>query len=330
MDRVSEWFALAAILALAALVALWMAGAIYYDVCGEARWGRFAAAAWVVGVASTFIVWQPTWQPLAALLASLALFLAWWLRLKPSHDRAWEPTVAVMPRATRAGDAVTIENVRNFEYRLLDDFDARYETRTYHLANLRGVDIIFFNWGLALMSHPVLVFDFGPDGRVCMSIEVRFRKGQRFSLTRSLYRQQELIFLAADERDVILRRTKFAPPQEGHLYRFSATPAESRAAFLDYVGAINAIAERPRWYHGVSANCTTSFYRLPNSRCRLDWRVLVNARLDRALYEDGRLDRTVPFLELRRRARLNEAANAAPADGFGDHLRRELENRHDR
>jgi hypothetical protein len=235
--------------------------------------------------------------------------------------------VAALPRATRDGDAVTIQNVRDFEYRSLDDFTPRYETRTYHLSNLRGVDVIFFNWGIALMSHPVLVFDFGPDGRVCMSIEVRFRKGQRFSIARSLYRQQELIFAVADERDVILRRTKYGPPQEAHLYRFNAPPEEVRAAFLDYVGAINRLRETPRWYHGLTANCTTSFYRLPNSRCRLDWRVLANGRLDRALYADGRLDRTLPFEELKRLARLNDVANAAPADGFGDHVRRELERR---
>ena len=148
---------------------------------------------------------------------------------------------------------------------------------------------------------------------------------------RSLYRRQELIVLAADERDVILRRTKYGPPQEAHLYRMAVPPAEVRAAFLDYVGAINGLYETPRWYHGLCANCTTSFYRLPNSRCRLDWRVLANGRLDRALYEDGRLDRSLPFDELRRLARLNDIANAAPADGFGDHVRREFEGlRHDR
>ena len=43
------------------------------------------------------------------------------------------------------------------ETRSLDDFTPRYETRTYRFANLRGVDIIFFNWGSAVMSHPVLV-----------------------------------------------------------------------------------------------------------------------------------------------------------------------------
>jgi hypothetical protein len=325
MGRVPEWIIIAPMLAAGAAVTLWMAGAIYYDVCSAGRWGRPAAAAWVFGVTALFALWRPPWQPFAALLGATAVFLAWWLRLKPSHDREWDPSVAVLPRAVRDGEVVTIENVRNSEYRPLDNFTPRYETRRYRLANLAGMDLIFFNWGSALMSHPVMVFDFGPDGRVCCSIEVRYRNGQGFSVLRSLYRQQELIFLVTDERDAILRRTKHGKTREAHLYRFAATPGELRAAFLDYVGAVNRIYESPRWYHGLCANCTTSFYRLPNSRPRLDWRVLVNARLDEALYNDGRLDRSLPFPELKRTARLTEIANAAPEDGFGDHIRRELE-----
>ena len=38
------------IVATAAVITLWMAGAIYYDVCSEARWGRFLAAVWVLSV----------------------------------------------------------------------------------------------------------------------------------------------------------------------------------------------------------------------------------------------------------------------------------------
>ena len=66
---------------------------------------------------------------------------------------------------------------------------------------------------------------------------------------------------------------------------------------------------------------------MPRRRCRFDWRVLANGRLDRALYEDGRLDRTLPFQELHRMASLNDIANSAPEDGFGDHIRRELDTR---
>lgn len=327
MDQLAGWIVLALMLAVAAVVTLWMAGAIYFDVFAAGRWGRIGAALWLVGIVCLFAFWRPIWQPFVALLALAAHFLVWWLRIKPSHNRDWDPSVALMPRAVHTGDAVSIENVRDFEYRSAEDYTARYENRTYHLSNLQSADIIFFNWGVALMSHPVLVFDFGPDGRVCMSIEVRYRRGQRFSIVRSLYRQQELIFLVSDERDAILRRTRVGRPQEAHLYRFKATPEELRSAFLDYIAAINGLYETPRWYHGLCANCTTSFYRLPSSRCRLDWRVLANGRMDAALYEDGKLDRTLPFPDLKRAARLNDIANSAPEEGFGDHIRRELEKR---
>jgi hypothetical protein len=322
-----DWVVPAVILAPPAVVGLWTAGAIYYDLCGGNKWGRALASCWVLGLLSLFAFWQPLWKPCFVFWGAVAIFLTWWLKQKPSHDRDWDPAVAVLPRAVRKRDEVTIENVRNFEYRSLDDFTPRYESRTYRLANLKGVDAIFFNWGSAVMSHPVLVFDFGPDGRVCMSIEVRYRRGQDYLILRSLYHFYELIFLVTDERDAILRRTKYGPSQEAHLYRLATTPEELRATFLDYIDAINALYQTPRWYHGLCTNCTTAFYRLPSSRRRCDWRVLANAQLDRALYATGRLDRTLAFAELRRAAYLNDIANAAPEEGFGDHVRHELAQR---
>jgi hypothetical protein len=327
MPELLVWCALASMLAVSGVVTAWMAGAIYYDVFRSAKWSRVVVAGWVISVIALFSILSPLWQPFLLLIATLMVFLVWWFRLRPRHDREWEPSVAMLPRAASNGDAITIESVRNFEYRSLDDFTPRYERRTYRLTNLKRADVVFFNWGIALMSHPVVVFDFGPDGRVCLSIEVRFRRGQQFSIIRSLYRQQELIFLVGDERDIILRRTKYGSPQEAHMYRLNVTLEELRASFLDYINAVNQLHERPRWYHGLTANCTTSFYRLPNSRRRRDWRVLANGRLDRALYEDGRLDRSLSFQELKRISYLNDVANAAPEAGFGDYILRELERR---
>jgi hypothetical protein len=327
MDLVLEWIVPVAMLASAAVITFWTAGAIYYDVCGETRGGRWLALGWAIGVVALFAAWQPLWQPFVAWLGVTAVFLVWWFRQKPSHNRDWDPSVAVLPRAVRDGDAITIENIRNFEYRSLDDFTPRYETRTVHIVNLKTADIIFFNWGSRWMSHPVLVFDFGPDGRLCMSIEVRYRKKQDYSVLRSFYRQQELIFVVADERDVILRRTKCGSSQEALLYHFQARVEELRTAFLDFIEAINNLHDTPRWYHGICANCTTSYYWLPHSRFRIDWRVIANGRLDQALYEGGRLDRSLPFDELRKLAALNAIANSAPEHGFGDHIRRELEKR---
>lgn len=329
MDGVVSWVVSALMLLSVAGIAPWVAGAIYFDVGRGAKWAPLPAVCWLIFVAALFVAWQPLWQAFAAFLGTFLLFLCWWLSQKPRHDRDWDPSVAVLPRATVRDGVVTIENVRNNEYRSLDDYTPRYETHAYRLANLRGADVIFFYWGSAWMSHPVLVFDFGPDGRVCISIEVRYRKGQKYSLVRSLYRQQELIYLVADERDVLLRRTKYGRANEAYLYRLNAPANEFRTVFIDYVGAINDLYERPRWYHGLCANCTTNFYRLPSRRFQCDWRVLANGRLDRALYDTGRLDRSLPFEELRRIGHINDIANSAPECGFGDHLRREMERRRD-
>jgi len=327
MAGVLGWAVPATAVALTTLVALWVAGALYYDLCGGGWRGRAAAAAWAVGVAAALLLWEPVWYPVAAVAAAEALVVVWWLRLRPSHDREWEPAAAVLPRVTRDGDAVTVHDLRDFDYPAPGVVDVRYDTRTYRLAHLAALDIIFFNWGSQWMSHPVLVFEFGPDGRLCVSVEVRYRKGQKYSLLPSLYRQQELVYIAADERDIVLRRTLHPPRQAAHLYRMVAPPEEVREVFLDYAAAMNDLAAAPRWYNGLCMNCTTSFYRLPSRRWRRDWRVFANARLDRALYAAGRLDRSLPFEDLRRTADLTDAANAAPRDGFGDHVRRELERR---
>src|SRR5262245_16777845 len=188
-----EWIVPLLILATAAVTTLWMVGAIYFDLAHESMWGRLLAPAWAIVVTLMFVFWQPLWQPFVVLLGVAGVFACWWLQQKPSHHRDWDATVAVLPSAEREGDVITIKNVRNFEYRTLDDFTPHYETRSFHLANLKAADIIFFNWGSPWMSHPVMVFDFGPEGRVCGSIEVRYRKGQTYSVVRSFYRQQELI-----------------------------------------------------------------------------------------------------------------------------------------
>ncbi len=305
-------------------IALWMSGAFYYDVGRESRWAYLLVAGWLTVVVTAFLVWQPMWQPFLAVLGPFAIFLCWWLSQRPSNNRNWEPNSAILPRVSRDGDTIVIENVRNTEYRTATDYTPRYDDRTYHLSRLCAVDCLLFYWGSPWMSHPILVFDFGTDGRICISIEVRYRVGQDYSVLRSLYRQQEMIYVVADERDLVLRRTKYAEGNDGYLYRLQVDIEEIRTVFLDYVKVINSLHESPRWYHGLCANCTTAIYWQRHSRVPCDWRVLINGQLDRSMYDRGRLDPSQPFEVLKRESRINEIANRAPMEEFGDYVRREL------
>ena len=74
---------------------------------------------------------------------AIVLFLgvvAWWISIRPSHDRNWRPEVAVMPRAIIDGDRVRLTGVRNFDYRSRNDFTVRYEEREVQLSHLTALD----------------------------------------------------------------------------------------------------------------------------------------------------------------------------------------------
>jgi hypothetical protein len=316
----------ALLIAVAAVITLWTAGAIYYDVGDRVGFRWPLALGWLAAVVLLFAFWQPVWQPFLVFMLAFALFFAWWLTIKPSQHRRWDATVTRLPHADVTGDVVRIHNVWQHEYRTFTDFTPRHVIRTLHLSNLVAADILFFYWGSKWMSHPVMCFDFGPDGRVCFSIEVRFRHGQKYALLPSLYRQQEITLIVTDEYDAIARRTKYGT-DDGYLYRLSAPPERLMAMFLDYVAAVNHLHRTPEWYHGLCANCTTTFYRLPNARPVCDWRVLLNGRFDRLLYERGALDTSVPFDVLKRSAHLNEVVTDLPRESFGDELRKRIAER---
>src|SRR5262245_38863502 len=99
----------------------------------------------------------------AALLAAASAFV-WWYRLQPSNARDWRPEVARLATARHFGRRVIVSNVRNFVYRSVDEFDERWEERTYDLAKLDGLDIFFIYWGAPLIAHTIVSWSFS-DGQ---------------------------------------------------------------------------------------------------------------------------------------------------------------------
>lgn len=308
----------------ASVIVLWFAGAIFFDVGQASARGKAVAGAWIALALVAFVFWQPAWKPFLLLLVLCGCFLWWWFSQQPSHDRNWAPGFTQLPHVGLEGDALTIENVRNTEYRTIDDCTPQYETRSYRLSQMRGVDALLLFWGSPWMCHPMFVFDFGPDGRVCVSIEVRYRVGQKYSFWRSLYRQQELMYVVCDERDAILRRTKCLEGHDLYLYQLHSDPLAERSFFFEYAHSINSIADQPHWYHGLTTNCTTSIYAQGRGRMEWDWRMLFNGALDRLMYDRRLLSQALPFESLKKQSWVNDVANAAPAEGFGDTIRREL------
>jgi Domain of unknown function (DUF4105) len=305
----------------------WATLAIYYS---NLPWGWLRL---VLALAFlTFGIWALWYsrKPRAiGVLAALFLgLLFWWSTISPSHDRPWRPEVAVMPRAFIDGDRVRITGFRNFDYRTRDDFTVRYEEREVSLAHLNSLDFyVSYFWSDAPVAHTFVSFGFDNALPVSISIETRPEIGEGFAPLPSIFKQFELIYVVGDERDLVRVRTNYRN-EEVYLYRIRTSPENARRLFLIYLDRVNELADHPEWYHLFSNSCTVNIVRYANLAGRvgrLDIRHILNGFSDRYLYRAGALDTTLPFAELRRRSRINEAAQAAGnAKDFSERIRKSL------
>jgi len=292
------------------LLLLWGTLALYY--CSP-LWMRLPLAVVFAGF-GMWALWlsrrpRMRWAFAVAFLA----VLGWFASLSPSQHRPWRREVAVLPQAFIDGDKVRITGFRNFEYRSVTDFTEHYEEREVDLSHLTSVDFYVSYWKIGPVAHTFLSFEFDNAPPVCISIETRPEEGEGFAPIASLFKQFELIYVVGDERDLVRVRTNFRGEQT-FLYPLRATPEQARQLFLVYLKRINELHDRPEWYHLLKSNCTLNIVRYANKAGRqggLDIGHILNGWSDRYLYRAGHVNSSLPFEELRARARINDAAKTA-------------------
>jgi hypothetical protein len=306
----------------------WAFGALHYDFpVGKS----VVAWSFACAVATAMIFLRGAAKKLGTLFVAFALVLGWWFTLQPSNARIWQPDVAQTAWAEINGDEITLHNVRHCDYRTETDYTPHWETRTVRLSQLTGVDIAINYWGSPWMAHPIFSFQFADAPPVCFSIETRKETGESYSAIGGLYRQFELIYIVADERDVLRVRTNFRHGEDVYLYRTQLSPAQARERFLNYLKPLNAMRTQPRWYNAITTNCTTAIraQNPTNERMPWDWRILVNGKGDEMMYERHLIATDdLPFPELKTRSLINDRARAADQDpAFSTRIREGLPTR---
>ena len=239
-----------------------------------------------------------------------------WLAIPPSNTRDWQPDVATLPYAEIRGDRVTVHNVRNADYRSETDYTVRLEDRELDLSRLRSLDLFLVYWGSPLIAHTIMSWGFEGGQYLAVSIETRKEKGEEYSALRGFFRQYELTFVVADERDVVRLRTNFRG-EDVYVYQLDVPPADARTLLLKYLRAVNDLREHPQWYNALTDNCTTAIRRLAGSDSRRSWwswKLFLNGHLDELAYDIGAIDRSLPFPVLKAKSRVNDRAKAANAD----------------
>jgi len=314
-------------------VAAWGALALFYaglptDAVRSLLAGLFGLAGIVAAAVVLFS--RRRWRAAGAFAAAFLLLLVWWSTIRPSNNRDWQPEVAVLPYATIDGDLITLHNMRNFEYRSETDFTPAYYDKTFDLRRLDSVDLIATYWMGPTIAHIMLSFGFAGQDYVAFSIETRKERSEEYSTLKGFFRQYELYYVVADERDVLRVRTNYRkdPPEDVYLFRVRGPTENARRVFMEYVRKINALKERPEFYNTLTTNCTINILmhtRVNPGHLAFSWKVLLSGYAPEYIYDNGRLDTSLPFEDLKKRSRINDAAQAADrAPDFSRRIRAAL------
>jgi hypothetical protein len=319
------------------LIALLLAGAViwgtmalWFMLPGDGTRVFFMVGYAVLGVLGLVIGVVRRKLILALLPFAIAFgaLLVWWSSVEPSNHRDWQQDVAMLPKAEVEGSLVTLRSIRDFSYRSEIEYTPRWLEKTYDLQQLDTLDLIAVYWMGDAIAHIMLSFGFDGE-QVAISIETRKEKGEDYSTLAGFFRRYELYYIVGTERDLIgLRTTYRNPPEDVYLYRVDAPKGNIRRLFLEYLGEINALHERPEFYNTAMTNCTTNVVmhvRAFQQRVPVSWKILMSGYFPELIYERGSLDQSLPFFELRRKSLINERARAKDdAEEFSRRIRHGL------
>ncbi len=252
-------------------------------------------------------------------------------RLAPSNFRDWTPEQAVLPTAEFHGNEVTVRNVRNCKYFANDVYMVDYYNKTIDLSRVSGVDYIVVPFdGMPALAHAMLSFQIadadGKQDHIAVSVETRKERNEKYNPLKGSVNQYELIYVVADERDVIQFRTVYNGEQV-YLYNTTATPEAAQELLVDVLNRVNQLAVSPEFYDTLTNNCTSNIVRHVNrirpNRIAIDYRTLLPGYSDQLAYDEGLIEHHGSFAETKEQAYVNPLAQRyAGREDFSELIRR--------
>ncbi|MCO8044918.1 DUF4105 domain-containing protein [Acinetobacter bohemicus] len=213
--------------------------------------------------------------------------------IEARQDRDWNPEVSRLLSSEQQGDQVTLHNIRNFDWQPDGKYVERWESRSFDLHQITGVNIITSYWMGPEIAHTLVSFDFANQKPLTFSIEIRKEKHEEFSAIGGFFRKYELSLVASDEKDIVYTRSHIRNEQV-YFFPVNMPKAQAKALFKEYLRQADALAEEPKWYNTLTSNCTTLVFDMVQAVSQQalpsDYRLLVSGYLPNYLYDLKALD----------------------------------------
>ncbi|HDO7177498.1 TPA: DUF4105 domain-containing protein [Klebsiella pneumoniae] len=223
-------------------------------------------------------------------------------------------------------DELMIENVRNFKYIDIDNVIPQWDNRTYKISNLQKTDLVISYWNGNAIAHVFLTFGFKDNQWLSISIETRRKKYQKWSALNGFYPNYPLIYVVADEKDLIGVRCDIRKERVS-LYPLKLSLMQQQKLLRSYLFRINELHKKPEWYNTLFNNCTTNILRHGKEvypKLKFNWKVMLSGFADSYCYELGLLDNRYTFSDLKKMSVIHRNNDDLIDSNFSENIRNTL------
>ncbi len=236
----------------------------------------------------------------------------------PKLDRNWASDQQVLADITFNGNLVNIKNIRNIHYRSSEDFDVLFYDKVFNLDEIQSAWFMVESFGLFGAAHTLVSFGFKDGSYISISAEIRREEGENFSIAKGLLRKYELVYIIADESDVIKLRTNHRK-NKVRLFPIKADKKIVRQVFVDMLTRAQKLASEPEFYNTITNNCMTNIVqhvRKFTDRVIPWWNLgyLLTEFSGQVIYNAGLLNSHLPMHEAREYFLITERAQRCATD----------------
>ena len=264
-------------------------------------------------------------------VVSLAVFyIVILLLFRPSHDREWQLGHEALPQIVYSTESsqISIANYRNFAWTEVNAADIQYETRSFDLDQMSGVDVIISHFDdFEGLAHIFLSFGFTDGNQVVVSLETRRESDESFSPLLGILRQYEMIYVVGSEKDVVGVRTGHRD-ERVYLYPTKATPEQARRLFDLLAVKINDVYNAPTMYNTLTNNCTNELTRSVEEMSDIDfpltWKTILPGYFDEVMYDLELIDGEGTFSAVKDRHLIDNTQVDVTSETYRADLRRSL------
>lgn len=198
------------------------------------------------------------------LFLSIAIFLIYRLTLTPRTDLAWLPEQEHTATA-EIGDTITLRNVRDWTYSATSSLSHDWIEVSVNPTTITGAWFYlepFSTW--EAVGHTFLSFTFEDGTALAFSVEARREADETYSAIRGLANEYELSYQWGTERDFVARRLVYLN-HPLRMYPLELSKEDAAALFTTLTKETNELADTPRFYNTLAANCTNVLATIVNS-----------------------------------------------------------------